>query len=104
MSNPSMIVLSDNRLETGWITAIIEGRWCQAKVYDDPSSYGVNDGRVSKLAIGKTATRIERQDFFDQMDFNYDRGLDFNNLPDGVLDKIVAELETLPKVFEPSPA
>lgn len=30
MSNSDMIVLEDNRLDTGWITAIIEGRWCQA--------------------------------------------------------------------------
>ena len=39
--------------DTGWITAEIEGRWVQAKVYDEPSSYGINNGRVSKLAVGK---------------------------------------------------
>ena len=80
----------------GWITAIIEGRWVQAKVYSKPSTYGINDGRVSKLVISKTATRNSNCEFFNQMDFNYDRGHDFDNLPKGLLDKIVAELEALP--------
>lgn len=93
-----MKILEDERAYTGWITAIIEDRWCQAKVYDESSGYGINDGRVSKLVVGKTGQRNERgQPFFDAMDFNYDRGLDFDNLPKGLLDKIVAQLEALPK-------
>jgi hypothetical protein len=48
----------------GWITAIIEGRWVQAKVYDEPSVFGVNEGRVSKLSIGKTDTYQRYSDFF----------------------------------------
>ena len=39
------------------------------------------------------------QDFFPQMDFSYDRELDFNNLPSGVLDVILAELEALPSAY-----
>ena len=80
----------------GWITAEINGRWVQAKVYDEPSTCGINNGRVSKLAIGKTATRDANKPFFDQMAYNYDRGLDFDKLPVGVLNDILAELETLP--------
>lgn len=86
--------------DTGWITAIIEGRWVQAKVYDEPSCYGVNDGRVSKLSIGKTDSRDPTRNFFDQMDYNYDRGLDFKRrtLPIATFRKILAELEALPKL------
>ena len=80
----------------GWITAIIEGRWVQAKVYDLPSHYGVNDGRVSKLVIGKTRYRDPTQNFFEQMCYDYDRGLDFDEAPEGLVQKIVAELEKLP--------
>lgn len=82
----------------GWITAIIEGRWVQAKVYDEPSVFGVNEGRVSKLSIGKTDTYQRYSDFFDQMDYNYDRGLDFKRrtLPVATLRKIIAGLEALP--------
>lgn len=99
MGDIDMKIIDDSRLESGWITAIIEGRWCSAKVYDNPSSYGINKGRVSKLAVSKTDKRILGQNFFDQMDYNYDRGLDFDNLPEGLLDKIINELESLPKVF-----
>jgi hypothetical protein len=83
-----------------WITAIIEGRWVQAKVYDEPSCYGINEGRVSKLCIGKTDKRDRNRDFFEQMDYNYDRGLDFKRrtLPVATLRKIISELESLPKL------
>ena len=83
------------RSMAGWITAVIDGRWVQAKVYDEPSTFGIKNGRVSKCVIGKTATRNENKDFFEQMDYNYDRGLDYDNLPPGVLDRVVAELEAL---------
>jgi hypothetical protein len=84
----------------GWITAIIEGRWVQAKVYNEPSCYGINDGRVSKLSIGKTDSRDPTSNFFEQMDYNYDRGLDFKRrtLPVATFRKIVAQLEALPKL------
>lgn len=85
--------------ETGWITAVIEGHWVQAKVYDEPSTYGVNNGRVSKIAISKTAFRDPNVNFFDQMCYNYDRGLDFDTAPSQLVDKVIARLEKLPKIF-----
>lgn len=85
---------------TGWITAIIADRWVQAKVYDEPSDYGVNNGRVSKLSIGKTSERRPGP-FFEQMIYHYDRGLDFNDgLTADQLNEILAELEALPKYFK----
>ena len=90
---------------TGWITCVIDGHWVQAKVYDEPSTYGVSPetgdcgfGRVSKLAILKTDRQDTNRDFFQQCCFNYDRGLDFNEAPPGLLAKVVAELEKLPKI------
>ena len=35
------------------------------------------------------------------MCYNYDRGLDFDNAPKGLIDKIVNQLEQLPKLFPP---
>jgi 2-keto-4-pentenoate hydratase len=84
--------------QNGWITAIIQNRWVQAKVYNDPSTYGINNGRVSKLAIGKTNVKEDFSNFFDQMCYNYDRGLDFDESPSGLLEKIVEELESLPQI------
>ena len=95
-----MNVLDDARAARGWITAIIDNRWCQGKVYDEPSTYGINNGRVSKLAIAKEGVAAlgahTGLDFFENLDFNYDRGLDFDNLGEGTLDSIVAQLEALP--------
>lgn len=84
--------------QSGWITAIIEGRWVQAKVYDEPSVFGVNECRVSKLTVGKTNQRDSNRNFFDQMDYNYDRGLDFHNetLSGEKLNKILEVLNGLP--------
>ena len=86
-----------------WITAISNGRWIQAKIFDEGSEFGINDGRVSKLSISRNGMRDGKKNFFDQMAYNYDRGLDHHddrNLPDELLNKIVAELETLPKFGE----
>jgi len=82
--------------EFGWITAVVQGRWVQAKVYNESSSYGIGGGRVSKMAISKTDSRTLGQDFFKQMCYNYDRGVDFDEAPKGLVESIVAELETLP--------
>lgn len=96
-----MNVIEDARSTRGWITAIIENRWCQAKVYDEPSINGIKGGRVSKLAVAKEGVAAlglhTGLNFFDNIDFNYDRGLDFDNLKDGLLDRIVTQLEALPK-------
>jgi hypothetical protein len=85
----------------GWITVEIDGRRIEAKVYNTGSGYGINGGRVSKLAImKKNHVRDRDANYFEQLDFNYDRGLDFDNLPAGVLDNIVAQLEALPVTDE----
>jgi hypothetical protein len=81
-----------------WVTAIVEGRWVQAKVYDEPSMFGVNGCRVSKIAISKTDSHEQGKNFFEQMCYNYDRGLDFHDeelLPDTLLQKILKQLNEL---------
>lgn len=90
------------RSGTGWITAVIDGRWVQAKVYDEGSRFGIGNGRVSKLSIGKTDRCDSSRNFFDQMCYHYDRGLDFE-APKGLVKRIVDWLEALPK-SEPSVA
>lgn len=95
-----MKIIDPHSHESGWITAVINGRWVQAKVYDEPSEYGVNGGRVSKIAIAKTAIQNPNRNFFDQICYNYDRGLDFDHAPAGLVEKIIGQLESLPKLFE----
>ena len=71
---------------TGWITVEIDGYEVEAKVYDNPSSFGINGGRVSKMVIRKQNKAI----------YNYDRGLDFSKVSEKLVNKIVSDLETLP--------
>lgn len=86
-------VISDARKKTGFIK-LIAGRFkIEAKVYDEPSQYGINNGRISKLWIqnknsGKTIA-------------NYDRGWDFNH-DELVVKEVVRYLERLPKVQTPA--
>ena len=88
-----MKILED-RNDSGWITAVIDGRWVEAKVYDKPSLSGIYNGRVSKLYIAKTDTRDPKVNYFEQMDYGYDRGIeDHNHLPDSVIRSIVRQLE-----------
>lgn len=68
-----------------WKTKIIDGHLCTAKVYDEPSQYGINNGRISKLVISKG-------DSFEGMSetiYNYSRGLDFDETPSGLLQKVL---------------
>ena len=83
-----MKITDDSRLETGWITATFEGYKVVAKVYDEPSDYGIDEGRVSKMSINKGGKCI----------FNYDRGKDFQDCPQKLVNNIVKQLEKLPKV------
>lgn len=93
-----MQVISDTRSENCWITAIIKGRWVQAKVYDEPSTFGVKDCRVSKLAISKNDKGADGYTpFHSLMAYHWDRGLDFDDLNDPVLlQEILDELNALP--------
>lgn len=88
----------------GWIKGIAFDRWFCAKVYDEPSTYGVKDCRVSKLSVAKMGIHLLGMEsglpFFDNVDYNYDRGLDFHNaeFPDCELDALLAWLNQLPKL------
>ncbi len=79
------------RDERGWVTFVLEGHWCEAKVYDRPSQFGINDGRVSKLVI----TKGEEWQGMSEAVYNYSRGLDFDSAPNGLVQKVVAFCEAL---------
>lgn len=79
---------------TGWIQGIVyKGKEVfefSAKVYDNPSKYGINKGRVSKLWI---APKNDRSNWL----VNYDRGWDVK--PSfgykGMYKALMQELESL---------
>jgi hypothetical protein len=97
-----MFTVLEERDLSGWVTGVYNNaHWFQAKVYKEPSRFGIaagtngkqGFGNVSKLAILKTPTVNQNTDFLSQCCFNYDRGLDFNKAPAGVVDAIVTWCE-----------
>jgi hypothetical protein len=57
------------RLEGNWFRGSYKGYEFCAKVYAEPSHYGINEGCVSKLSVTKN----------DKWVFNYDRGMDLDH-------------------------
>jgi len=70
----------------------------QAKVYDEKSSFGINNGRVSKLMVWKND--LGRKDSDRDTIANYERGWDIqpkDRLSKKVLKRIIDGLEDTPK-------
>lgn len=82
----------------GWLEGFIGKYTFQAKVYDEPSTFGINDGRVSKLMVWDEVVRQEKSNIFTASIINYDRGWDI--MPKTEEDKYI--LETILKKF-PNP-
>jgi len=98
------IMFEDGRLPsrtgTGWVSCIIAGVLVDALMFNEPSDYGINDGRISKLSVYKTAMRDRNAPWGPQLDFHYDREEDYCNLTEEELDVVVTALEKLEPVVE----
>lgn len=84
-----------------WVDGTVGQYRFQAKLFDEGSTFGINNGRVSKLAIWDEEIRQEKQNFFAGCIVNYDRGWDIK--PKKTLkpfyDAVMSLLETAPKRF-----
>jgi hypothetical protein len=76
------------RLAHGWSTFSVEhcgARYeVQALAFDAPSQYGIDGGKVSKLWIRADGARSPV--------YSYDRGLDFDRAPAGLLALVLGRL------------
>lgn len=70
---------------SGWHQFMWHGWEVEAKVYDEPSKYGIDGGRVSKLYVFDT----EREECI----CNYDRGWDVDELSMSDLSNVLDEIE-----------
>lgn len=81
-----------------WREGTVEDHHFQAAVYDEPSVYGINEGRISKLMVWDEAKRQGRRSYFRTTLMNYDRGWDIE--PEAqhkaLIDELVSYLENLP--------
>lgn len=81
-----------------WHEGTIDGYHFQAAVYDEPSRFGIHDGRTSKLMIWDEAKRQRTGNIFSASIMNYDRGWDIEPKPEHteLVKALVAYLEALP--------
>lgn len=97
-SKTIQIVMKDSRHIDNIIICVIAGRYIQAKVYDKPSKYGINKGRVSKLTISKNMMIDSERSIIEQTDYIYDREVLHNSLVDEDVLVVVEALEKLPAI------
>ncbi len=77
--------------DSNWVTAIVDGFYTQAKIFAEPSTFGVNNGHVSKLCVCE-GTHWDHT----KVIINYDRGWDVGEERPEV-DSIVSQLEDYAK-------
>ena len=67
-----------------WKTGTHKGYFWMAKIFDEGSIYGIDGGRISKLSICKGEKWTAGKEVY-----NYERGLDFNNMPAEDLQEVI---------------
>lgn len=87
---------------SNWVEGTVDKYIFQAKLFDEGSIYGINNGRVSKLMIWDEKIRWEKQNIFDACIMNYDRGWDIEIAPENqqYFNAVMELLENSPKRFE----
>jgi len=76
MKKVSGYTIAAKQAKEGWIDGTINGMRFQARVYNEGSHYGIDEGRVSKLSIWDENIRTACRNFFNACTVNYDRGWD----------------------------
>lgn len=74
-----------------------------AKVFDEPSEYGIDGGRISKLTIVAGSINDDPEELWNKVIVNYDRGWDIkpsNSKHMEIFHAILDELERLPSYEE----
>lgn len=61
---------------TNWVSGTVGKYTFESKLFDEGSTFGIKNGRVSKLSIYDESVRMEKKDFFAACIVNYDRGWD----------------------------
>ena len=84
-----------------WREGTVEGHHFHAAVYDEPSVYGINEGRISKLMVWDEAMRQGRRGYSRTSLMNYDRGWDIE--PEARHKALIDELVSYLEKLRPSP-
>ena len=81
-----------------WYKGMIGGYTFEAAVYDEPSVYGINEGRISKLMVWDETKRQQYRNIFSAAIMNYDRGWDIEpqKRHKALINALIAYLENIP--------
>lgn len=94
-------IFTEFKPDTNWCDGVVGKYKFQAKLFDVGSSFGIDGGRVSKLAIWDEEERHKSQSFHKACIMNYDRGWDIKcseeNKP--FFNAVMNLLENAPKRF-----
>jgi len=84
-----------------WCNGTVGGYVFEAKSFDTGSSFGIDNGRVSKLVIKRADTVGNGNGYFDGVVVSYDRGWDIEPTPEvrPYFDAVMELLENAPKRF-----
>lgn len=84
-----------------WVAGKVGKYNFEAKLFDEGSSYGIENGRISKLSIWDEKVRQEKQNFLKACIVNYDRGWDIEpkSSDKSCYDAVISLLENAPKLF-----
>lgn len=84
-----------------WVHGKIGKYDFEAKLFDEGSSYGIDNGRVSKLAIYDNVVRYQKKSFHDACIVNYDRGWSIKPSQEDkpFYDAVMELLTNAPKLF-----
>lgn len=94
--------ITDFPFDSNWVKGTIGQYSFEAKLFDDPSTFGIANGRVSKLCIYDNAVREQKRDFFAACIINYDRGWDIKATKESrpYLKAVLSVLEAAPRRFD----
>ena len=85
-----------------WVKGTVGGYNFEAKLYDNVSKFGINNGRVSKLAIWDEDYREEYENFDEACVVVYERGWELEPFDDDDIEcynAVMELLENSPKRF-----
>lgn len=91
----------DFPFDSNWVKGKVGSYVFEAKLFDDSSTFGINNGRVSKLSIYNDEKRL-KDGFFPACIVNYDRGWDIRPTKENrkIFKAVLAALESSPRRFD----
>lgn len=102
-NTPALVAqLKNFPFDSNWVSGSVGEYTFEAKLFDDPSSFGINHGRISKLSIYNDQSRQEKKDFLAACIVNYDRGWDIkpSKAHKAYYAAVMALLESTPRRFD----